>query len=166
MVNLVLMETRAESPEVHGSVMIASALILAFSVVLFVYWFRYTCLLMLSAKSGEQYAEQVAAANGLSFPGVQQQLRDHSANLDTLREMLEMDYRILRYLGEHAAGLGVRSFEQQMLALDYHLMKLWYWVVRKKSTARARGALDEMARIVGFFARKMGERSASYSHAA
>jgi hypothetical protein len=146
--------------------MLASALILAFSVVLFVYWFRYTCLLVLSAKSGEQYAEQVAAANRLSFPDVQEKLRAQSADLDRLREMLEMDYRILQYLREHAAGFGMRSFEQRMLAFDYRLMQLWYRLMRKKSAGQARGALEEMARIVGYFAHKMGEHSASYSHAA
>ena len=44
------------------------------SVLLLAYWFRYMCLLILSAKTTQDYAGQVATANQLSFLEVQSQL--------------------------------------------------------------------------------------------
>ena len=38
-------------------------LIIVGSMLLFGYWFRYTCLLILSAKTTRDYAGEVAAAN-------------------------------------------------------------------------------------------------------
>jgi len=37
--------------------MIASILIIIFSAVLFIYWFRYTCLLILSTKTAKDLHE-------------------------------------------------------------------------------------------------------------
>ena len=39
-------------------------LIIVGSMLLFGYWFRYTCLLILSAKTTRDYAGEVAAASG------------------------------------------------------------------------------------------------------
>lgn len=48
--------------------MIGSILVLTVSLILFLYWFRYTCLLILSAKPAKDYSGQVAQVNQLSFP--------------------------------------------------------------------------------------------------
>ena len=45
------------------------------SVLLLGYWFRYTCLLILSAKTTRDFAGEVAEANQLSFLEVQARLR-------------------------------------------------------------------------------------------
>ena len=64
--------------------LISTVIITASSVLLFGYWFRYTCLLILSAKTARDFAGQVAAANQLGFLDVQNQLRGASVNLDSL----------------------------------------------------------------------------------
>ena len=44
-------------------------------VALFLYWFRYGCLLILAAETPRDYSENVARANQLSFPEVLSMLR-------------------------------------------------------------------------------------------
>ena len=57
--------------------LISTIVIMAGSVLLFGYWFRYTCLLILSARTTRDYAGAVATANQLSFLEVQSVLREH-----------------------------------------------------------------------------------------
>ena len=65
--------------------LVTTVIITVSSVLLFGYWFRYTCLLILSAKTTRDFAGQVAAANQLGFLEVQAQLRAKlSDNLDSL----------------------------------------------------------------------------------
>ena len=142
--------------------MLASILILTVSVVLFVYWFRYTCILLLGNAAENEYAERVAEVNRLSFPQVRSQLETplQDLALDVLHRSLERDYRILQYLLRHSAG-GGQSIEQRLLMLDYHVMGLWYRVTRHFSKSRATQSLQEISSILGFLAEKMGERVAS-----
>jgi hypothetical protein len=133
------------------------------SALLFGYWFRYTCLLILSAKTARDYAGQVAAANQLSFLQVQAQLRQQTAvQLDALHAALAHDYDVITYLLKHAAhGSHEEStLEARMLEMNYRLMGAWYQVSRHFSVSAARQALDEMSSVVGHFANVMGERSA------
>src|SRR5689334_11081081 len=84
--------------------LIATVIITTSSVALFAYWFRYTCLLILSAKTTRDYAASVASANQLAFLQVQSVLRDRGAeDLDSLRDSLDRDYKVLTYLLKHAA---------------------------------------------------------------
>lgn len=143
--------------------MIASFLIIGFSVLLFLYWFRYTCLLILRAKTTRDYAEQVATANQLRFREVQSELSLPAADhFDALRESLDRDYRVLSCLLQHAAEFEVRGYrlEQGMLKADYLLMKVWYALTRRIARSQARLALEEMTFIVGHFANTFGERAA------
>ncbi len=146
--------------------MLASVFIIAVSSALFVYWFRYTCMLILSTKSGKDYAKHVATANHLSFLDTREQLSaaaDHTrAPLDGLHRSLDRDYRLVSYLLRHAAGYqsGGISLEHYLLRLDYKLMSAWYRLVRKVSSSLARGALLEMATIVSHLANNMGRRAA------
>jgi len=139
------------------------------SAVLFAYWFRYTCLLILSAQSSRSYARQVAAANKLNFLQVRTQLMEEetSTSLDPLHTALDRDYRLLAYLLEHAATCNVngRSVEERILVLDYYLMKVWYRLTCGISVPLARKALLEMASIVNHLANTMGERVADASRA-
>src|SRR5258708_11941916 len=67
-----------------------ATLILTFSsFLLFAYWFRYACLLILTAKTTHDYAGAVATANRLDFPKVQLKLRDQDADLDRLKDALD-----------------------------------------------------------------------------
>jgi hypothetical protein len=142
--------------------MISSIFILIFSVVLFVYWFRYTCILILRSKTPQDYSEQVVAANQLSYPAVDERLRGamSSAELGTLVTSLQRDYRLLSYLLRHAAGVevGGLTLEQRMLMVDFRIMQLWYAVTRRFAAGQAREALQEMAQVLHNFANAMGER--------
>jgi hypothetical protein len=144
--------------------MIGSILVLTVSLILFLYWFRYTCLLILSAKPAKDYSGQVAQVNQLSFPEVRQELCGvaATANLSRLEASLERDFRLLNCLIRQAAEspLGGLALEERILAADYRIMKVWYMLTRLIAASQARQALAEMSDIVAHFANVMGERQA------
>src|SRR5579862_5683376 len=118
------------------------------SVLLFAYWFRYTCLLILSARTTRDYAASVASANQLGFLQVQSMLRDPaSADLAALKDTLDRDFKVLTYLLKHAANPSGPDdvIEKRMLAIDYRLMSTWFAASRRFSPDAARRALDEMS---------------------
>jgi len=138
------------------------------SVVLFAYWFRYTCLLILSAKTARDYTPDIAYSNKLGFPEVQAQLKQsNSPDLDRLRAALENDYRVVRQLLRYLpkAEEGPSPLETQMLAINYRLMGAWYKVSRPFSGVAAARALGEMSMVVAHFANLMGEQAAAASAA-
>lgn len=144
--------------------MIASVLIILFSAALFVYWFRYTCVLILSTKTARDYTAQVAEANQLGVLETLACLKDAAGQqpLEALRESLDRDYRVLTTLLRHAADfrIGGYSVEQRMLMVDYKAMRILYRLARGLSESHARAALEEMSGIVAHFANAMGERAA------
>lgn len=142
--------------------LIATVIITTSSAALFAYWFRYTCMLILSAKTTRDYAADVASANQLGFLQVQTALRDRaSADLDTLKDSLDRDYAVLSYLLKHASSPSDAddAIEKRMLAINYRLMGAWYSTARRFSPAAAHSALQEMATVVAHFANSMGERA-------
>lgn len=141
--------------------MIASVLILSVSLILFAYWFRYTCVLVLRANEAV-WAGNVAARNQLNFLRVRELLA-HAADLDALERSLEKDYRLLSFLLAHSAKSNPAGIEQRMLVLDYRLMRVWYLLVRRSSLPRARAALAEMAGILEYLADRMGAYAAQSS---
>lgn len=149
--------------------MFVSFTIIGFSLLLFLYWFRYTCLLILNTRTTKDYTAQVAKANQLEFPVIQAYLREaEHTSLESLRHSLERDYRLLTGLLSHAAQfqVGGVTAEQRMLMIDYHAMRLWYSVsMRLSKASNARNALEEMADIVAHFANAMGERAVATSRA-
>jgi hypothetical protein len=153
----------------HQFELAVTAIIVAGSALLFVYWFRYTCLLILSAKTACDYAGGVAAANQLGFQEVQARLRDGSfVDLDPLHTALERDYSLITYLLKNAAPSGAEesSLETRMLEMYYRLMGALYRVSRPFSTEAARHALEQMSAVVEHFANAMGERAAFAGSAA
>jgi hypothetical protein len=142
--------------------MIASILIILVSSALLVYWFRYTCLLVLKTRTGKDYAAATAAANGLEFYRIQgRPIQDAPvAELPALQKSLERDYRLLTYLIQHTASLDVGglTLEQRMLMLDFKAMRLVFALGRVLGAGRARGALQEMSCILSNLANAMGER--------
>jgi len=143
--------------------MVETILILAFSLALFVYWFRYTVLLLLSEEQAEKHG---ALIGQLSLLATREALsQDGDLALDRLHRALQSDYRLIRYLLHHAAGLGLHPLEHYLLVLDYRLMSAWYRVTRNASSVHARRALEEMAGVLSCMAYKMGERAVSASHA-
>ena len=138
--------------------MIASFLIIGFSLLLLLYWFRYSCILLLRS-----HAERTAAASAVPdsrFCFADEQARLGAAEeLDPLHLSLQRDYEILIYLLQHAAGLNLESFEDRLLVLDYKVMQYWYRLTRIAAPQQARHALYEMASILNVLAQKMGEHA-------
>jgi len=131
-------------------------------MLLFAYWFRYTCLLILNTKTARDYAGDVAAANQLGFLQVQAQLREAGADLDGLRSSLDRDYAVLTYLLVHSADSARQdsSVEDRMLKVNYKMISAWYRMSSPFSNSIARSALEEMSMVVAHFANSMGERAA------
>jgi hypothetical protein len=144
--------------------LIATVVITASSVLLFAYWFRYTCLLILSAKTARDYTGDVACSNRLRFPEVQAQLKQSgSPDLDKLRAALDRDYEVVRHMLKYMpnTGEGQSALETQMLAINYRLMSTWYQATRHVSGSTAARALAEMSMVVAHFANLMGEQAAA-----
>ena len=143
--------------------MIVSIAILVMSTGLFLYWFRYTCLLILSAKTSRDYSRDVAAANRLQFVEIQSQIKRvvDPAEMDRLQVCLRRDYEVISALLRHThdATLEGSAVEDTMLKIDYRIMEVWYGVARSLSPRHAAHAITEMCQIVGYFANSMGERS-------
>ena len=142
--------------------LVTTVIITTSSAALFAYWFRYTCLLILSAKTTRDYAASVAAANQLSFIQVQSSLRAGApADFGVLKEALDRDYRVVTYLLKNATNpsSGDTAVEDRMLKINYKLMGMWYAAAHRLSPVAARRALDEMSTVVAHFANAMGERA-------
>jgi len=140
--------------------MLSISVIIFFSVVLFAYWFRYSCLLILQNRIS--YEQAYAFGSGLTFPVVKQRLRGEARSLDLLDQLrrdLSNDYRILCFLLRCSADAGVDPIERRMLMLDYWIMQGWYSVVRRAALPQARKALEEMSSIVSYFAYSVGRHA-------
>jgi len=142
--------------------MFASILIIAFSLVLLVYWFRYSCILLLRNQS--ELAASSVPDNRFHILEVQDGLRS-GKQLDPLHNSLDRDYQILTYLLRHAAGLELNSVEDRLLVLDYKVMQWWYQLTRIAAPNQARQALSEMASVLGVLAGKISERAAAHNQA-
>jgi hypothetical protein len=141
--------------------LIVTSVITASSVLLLGYWFRYSCLLILSAETTRDYAADVAAANQLSFLKVQSELRENATDLGRLQVSLDRDLAVVTYLIQNASGQGEWGMEERMLQLNYRLMGAWFRVSQRFSPEAGRRALDEMSMIISHFANSMGERAAA-----
>jgi hypothetical protein len=141
-----------------GPRLLVSFFIIFASAALFVYWFRYSCLLILDQRSSEQYALKVASTIRLSFPEVKRALETETARpmLDALHESLDRDYATLTDLLHSARGTD--TVERRLLAADYRMLKIWYQVRSAAGDlAGARRSLTEMSSILTYFAAEIGE---------
>jgi len=140
--------------------LIVTLLITVSSVLMLGYWFRYSCLLILSAETTRDYAVDIATANQLSFLQVQAELRDQQpADLNRLQASLDRDLAVVTYLIQNASGQGEWGMEARMLKLNYRLMSTWCSVSQRFSPEAGRRALDEMSMIVSHFANSLGEQA-------
>jgi hypothetical protein len=135
--------------------LIATAVITVASALLFGYWFRYTCLLILSAKTTQDFAAKVATANQLQFLEVQSQLQSQGTNLSLMQDALNRDYVTVCQLLKQADS---NDMENRMLGVHFRMMNAWF------SVSRQRGALEQMSQVVAHFANSLGEQA--YSGAA
>lgn len=149
--------------------MIASIIVILVSGALLVYWFRYTCLLLLSTKPVKDHAARVAVANGLQFLEIQGARIGEAApsELSALQKMLERDYQLITFLLKHAAGfeLGGVTLEQRLLMLDFRIMQMVSMMGRLLGADRVRAAVHEMAAVVARLAEAVGERVENSSRA-
>jgi hypothetical protein len=146
--------------------MLSICLIILFSVVLFVYWFRYSCLLILQNRTA--YSTETANGSALSFPVVQERLKSQEGGvelLDQLRRDLSNDYRIICFLLRCSAENGVDPIERRLLVMDYWILQAWYSMARRTAPLQARKALEEMSNIVSYFASSVGRHAARGAHA-
>jgi hypothetical protein len=142
--------------------MIESAVTIAMtvsSILLFCYWFRYTCRLILSAVTSQDYATSVAQAHRLGFQRVQLLLHCDATDLAGLKEMLDLDYAVLAGL-MNDAGDATAGIERYMLATHYSLASACYRATSGISASAACKALEEMSLVVAHFANSMGEYAA------
>jgi hypothetical protein len=136
--------------------MVTGVFIIAISAILFVYWLRYSCLILL--RSAQQRAGMPTIADErFSASSVLERLRTE-ADLAPLERALERDYCVLTYLIEHAADLELASIENKLLVLDYKLMRLWSRVTRTVAPQQSRKALAEMASVLSVLVGQMGEQ--------
>jgi hypothetical protein len=135
--------------------MFASALIIGLSIVLLVYWFRYSCVLLL--RNAAETRSGVADSR-FSFAEVQRRLGD-CRDLDPLHRALNRDYQVLKYLVEHASGLELGTIEDRLLVADYQLMQWGYRLTKTLFPGHARQALSEMATVLDILVRRMGEQA-------
>ena len=145
--------------------MLSIGLIVLFSVVLFVYWFRYSCLLILQNRTASA-AQYVGST--LSFPAVQERLKNQESGIDLLDQLhrdLSNDYRIICFLLRCAAENDVDPIERRLLMLDYWILQAWYAVSRRAAPLQARKALEEMSNIVSYFASSVGRPAAQSARA-
>ena len=141
--------------------MFASVFVLIVSVLLFAYWFRYTCLLILSTESARDYTRPVADANGLMFLQAREALASQvsATALRELKRNLDRDYQLVTYLLRNAGTEDGQDVEHVILRLDYRLMRIWYAASHLLSASAARKALLEQATVIAHLANAMGERS-------
>ena len=138
--------------------MIISAILVIVSTGLLLWWFWYSCRLILSAPSARDYTKEVARANELRFLEVKEDLVKVSEprQLHSLEEKLKRDYTLLNYLLDHGPAFLAKTdrLEHRLLMLHFNLMRAWY------ALSKSRRALLEMTQVIGYFANKMGERCA------
>ena len=130
------------------------------SFLLFCYWFRYTCHLILSAATTRDYATGVAQAHQLCYQDARQRLSLGTSELDGLKDMLDQDYAVLSSLMNHPEDTR-SGIERRMLAVHYRLVAAWYRISSPISPASARKALEEMSSVIAHFANSIGEAAVS-----
>jgi hypothetical protein len=143
-----------------------NAALIATSVVLFCYWFRYSCLLILATETFHDYSQEVAEANQLSFPEIRSKLRKkETADLCYLHKCLERDFAIITCLLEHTPRASFDpGFEDAMLKIHFRTMSACFHLSRNNLRDLASDALEEMSLVVAHLANQLGERSAVPAH--
>ncbi len=140
--------------------MLTAILIIAFSLVMLLYWFRYSCILVL--RSQAELKNAAAVAGQYDSAKIQERLQ-HAVELDPLHEELARDYRLLIYLIEHAAGLQLAGFEHKLLMWDCRMMQCVYRITRTVAPQQARQALCEMAEVLGILGHHLQQQAGTTS---
>ena|SRR5689334_4896884 len=119
------------------------------SVVMLVYWLRYTCLLLLQARRAHDFALPVIREHSLTFRSVAEG-RDHAA----IERQLQRDFEVLSGLvSTISAKYG---FEVWVLRVDYALMSVWWRMTRTRYPQLGSSALAEMSGVLENWATLIG----------
>jgi uncharacterized membrane protein YbhN (UPF0104 family) len=149
--------------------LIWSALVILFSAALFVYWFRYSCILILRTRTSSEYGSALAGRSDLTFEDIQKELESSrsSEQIELLRAALDRDYAIVAALLANTPGISEHfsALEHLMLRADYRVMQAWDTLSRSVIGQPSRGAVTEMSAIVAFFANVAGEAGVLSSEA-
>ena len=137
--------------------MITSVFIIGISVALFVYWLRYSCVILLRSAHERTEMEPIGDES-FHVSAVLERLKT-AADLDPLERALHRDYHVVAYLIEHAAGLELASIENKLLVFDYRLMRLWFHVTRTVAPRHSHHALLEMAAVLSVLFAQVGAHS-------
>ncbi len=146
--------------------MVTSLFILLFSLAALTYWLRYTIVSILRREGVAAEAERLAEANRLEFPRIRRTLEQSpAADYGSLVQALRRDFQALSYLLRYAATVNVGRYsrEEQLLVVDFHLMRALYLLFSPFSPRGTRFALLEMTSILEHFAGVMSQRMASIS---
>jgi hypothetical protein len=141
--------------------MFASFLIISISFVLLVYWFRYSCILLLRGHP----PQSVEVPEGQFQFGTAASSLAEDTGMDALHLALQRDHQVITYLLQNAPGLELSSFEDRLLLWDYKAMRVWYRLTRVAAPEQARQALREMASVVSILGGKIGERAGMQAEA-
>jgi|LNFM01.1.fsa_nt_gb hypothetical protein len=145
--------------------MITSIVIIILSMAMFVYWFRYSCLLILESRLSEEEAKQGGESQDPTVAWLEVQLAHAStpSELDRVRMSLDRDLRVVQNLARSCSELQVAgtSLESRLLMIDYRMMQVWFAATRPFAGPKAQNALREMSRIVGYLAAESGVRLAA-----
>ena len=144
--------------------MLAGILIITFSLALLIYWFRYSCILILRNQAAELASVSEEVDGRFSVLQVRESLKRED-ELDPLRIALDRDYRVLTYLIEHAAGLELATLEDRLLMVDYWIMRRVYQLTRTVAPRQAKQALIEMATVLNILVCHLGEQAGTPSEA-
>jgi len=139
-----------------------TVLFLIASVALFLYWFRYSCLLILRTRTAENFGLRVSLANGLKFHQVQvevDQSLDHE--LPNLYDLLEKDYGVTTHLLAAVAAATPKENRKELalLRLNFRLTQGLFLLSNTLGLGYARQAIAEMADTVEYFANSFGEQT-------
>lgn len=134
-----------------------SLFILVVAPVLFLYWLRYSCLMLVESRTSQERAQRVAATIRMAFPDAEKQLQASAgtAAMDRLERSLEFDYKLLTELLRQTNAAD--PLEQRLLQAHYALSRTWYRITRTVARSQARTALHDMAGVLNYLASEVGQ---------
>ena len=111
----------------------------------------------------DQQSLEVARANQLDFPEVQESLGHRCVlNLDAVCMKLDRDFQKICLLLSHSVGSqSSSSFDEWILRIDYRLARVCFTVFRLVAPQRSLAVLRKMAASVSSLAGEMAERMTS-----
>lgn len=142
--------------------MITSIVIIILSLALFLYWFRYSCLLILESRLSEEEAQaRVGNDSQENFDAHWDRQLAQASSLSDLRQVrhaLDHDLRLIQNLArrQDVEQTVAPSLESRLLVIDYRLLQVSVAFTQLFGVSKALSALREMSRIVGYLAAESG----------